>query len=386
MAGSNLRSRLKLAIKIARLRVATTLASARSGLFSAIKRVVPPPRNPYVQNVSASSAVIAWVSEESNVGSVEYGETPKLGCKEVEDQAVRRHAITLSGLKPNSIYYYRVADPGWLPVEGRFHTAPVGENFYFSFAVIGDSGNGKKNQLAVAGMLECLEPDFILHTGDVVYPSGKDRHYDRRFFAPYGRLLREVPVFPTLGNHDVENENGAAYLKNFYLPRNDPRSTGRYYSFDWGNVHFVALNSEFYHEDDDGDPEEQKDWLERDLEQTCQPWKIVFLHRPPYSSSKHGSDTEIREDLEPVFVRHGVNLAFSGHDHHYERTVPISGVTYVVSGGAGKSLYKAGKSKWTACSRSAYHAVFVRIEGEHLSLEAVKPDGTVLDRLVLDRP
>ncbi len=382
---SELRGQLKSALKVARLGIETAFAAARSLWFGAVKGTEAPPREPYVQNVSARSAVIVWVSEEPSVGVVEYGETPQLGRKEVDGWASRRHAVTLSDLEPGSTYYYRLAEDGGSSIEGRFHTAPVGEKSCFTFAIIGDSGNGKKNQLAVAGLLERLEPDFILHTGDVVYPSGKERHYDRRFFGPYGRLIREVPVFPTLGNHDVERKNGAAYFKNFHLPRNDPQGLGRYYSFDWGNAHFVALNSELYYEDDSGDPEEQKEWLERDLEETRQLWKIVYLHRPPYSSSKHGSDKKIRKDLEPVFVRHGVNVAFSGHDHHYERTVPIRGVTYVVSGGGGKSLYKAGRSEWTASSRSVHHAVYVRIKDEHLSLEAIEPDGRVLDRLDLGR-
>jgi hypothetical protein len=83
-------------------------------------------------------------------------------------------------------------------------------------------------------------------------------------------------------------------------------------------------------------------------------------------------------------VRHEVNLVFSGHDHVYERTVPIRGVTYVVSGG-GKGLYPAGRSAWTAFSKSAYHAVVIRVDGKRLSLEAVEPDDTVLDRLDLGR-
>jgi hypothetical protein len=143
---------------------------------------------------------------------------------------------------------------------------------------------------------------------------------------------------------------------------------GRYYSFDWGNAHFVALNSELYHGDHSYHPEEQKTWLDRDPKETRQPWKIVYFHRPIYSSSKHGSDERIRKDLEPVLVRHEVDLVFSGHGHVYERTVPIRGVTYVVSGGGGKGLYPVGRSEWTAFSKSAYHAVVICVDGKRLSL------------------
>ena len=362
------------------------LSGGRSRLDTARNGRRPLPRDPYVQNVSASSAVIAWTSQEPDVGYVEYGETPRLGRVGTGDRVGRRHAVTLPDLESGSTYYYRVMRTGKLSEVNRFRTAPSGsEGSRFAFAVIGDSGDGKKNQLAVAALLERLKPDLILHTGDVVYPGGEERHYDRCYFVPYRRIIKEVPVFPTLGNHDLEKNAGAAYLDNFHPPRNNPRGTKRYYSFDWGNAHFVALNSELYHEDAAVSPEEQKIWLERDLKETDRPWKFVFFHRPIYSSSNHGSDEKIREDLEPVLVRHEVNLVFSGHDHNYERTVSIGGVIYVVSAGGGKMLYEAGKSPWTAFSKSAHHAVLVHVDGERLFLEAVKPDGALLDRLDLDR-
>ena len=94
----------------------------------------------------------------------------------------------------------------------------------------------------------------------------------------------------------------------------------------------------------------------------------------------------MRENLEPLFARHKVDVVLAGHDHVYERTVPIRGVTYVVSGGGGRRLYRAGKGKRTAFSKSAHHAVLVRLDGGRLSLEAIEPGGTVLDRSDLEKP
>jgi predicted phosphodiesterase len=350
---------------------------ARSLVFG---RAEPSARDQYVQNVSARSAVIAWMSEEPGAGFVEYGETPELGHERGDGRTGKRHAVTLSGLRPGSRYYYRVAGA---QKTASFRTAPEGPGSGFTFAVVGDSGTGSKAQRAVAGLLERMRPDLILHTGDVVYPKGDNADYDPKFFAPYHRIIGSVPVFPSLGNHDVETKNGAPYLENFHLPHNNPEDTERYYSFDWGNAHFVALDSELYYDDGGGDPGRQKAWLERDLGETRQPWKFVFFHRPPYSSSEHGSDLVVREDLEPILARHGVDLVFSGHDHDYERTVQIKGVTYVVTGGGGKDLYEAGECEWTAFSRSAHHAVRVRMDGERLRLEAAEPNGVVMDRLDL---
>jgi acid phosphatase type 7 len=365
-------------------RFALALRTARSLLGGATG--LEQPREPYVQGVTASSAIICWVSQHPRLGVVEYGKTPELGRKGTDLRVRRRHAVALTGLDPDSTYHYRVEGVGESSSTGSLRTAPVGEHSRFGFAVVGDSGSGGKGQLAVAALLGRLEPDLVLHTGDVVYPAGQERHYDRRFFAPYRNLIKTVPVFPVLGNHDVRKGNGAAFLENFHPPLSSPGSTKRYYSFDWGNIHFVALNSELYHSDRGSDPEEQRDFLERDLATTRKNWRIVFLHRSPYGSSRHGGDEKVRENLEPLFVKHEVDLVFSGHDHVYERTVPIRGVTYVVSGGGGRRLYPAGNGELTASSVSAHHAVLVRVDCSRLLLEAVEVDGKVVDRLELYQP
>jgi predicted phosphodiesterase len=346
----------------------------------------PSPRGPYMQGVTTYSAVVCWVGAAPDAGAVEYGKTPELGHEEADARVGRRHAVALTGLDPASRYHYRVEGVGRSSEKGCFRTAPVGYDSRFSFAVVGDSGSGGKGQLAVAALLERLGPDFVLHTGDVVYPAGQERHYDRRFFAPYRNLIKTVPLFPVLGNHDVRQGNGAAFLENFHPPLGSPGSTKRYYSFDWGNAHFAALDSELYYGDEGGSMEQQKDFLERDLAATRKRWRVAFLHRSPYGSSRHGGDERVREDLEPLFVKHGVDLVFAGHDHVYERTVPIRGVTYVVSGGGGRRLYPAGSSARTASSVSAHHAVLVRVDGGHLSLEAVEARGTDVDRLDLYQP
>jgi acid phosphatase type 7 len=375
--GDSIDNRLRSVLRVAGL--GTAVSAVRSLLNGALASRLSP-RGPYVQAVTTTSAIICWLSKEPGVGAVRYGKVPDLGREGIDRRIGKRHAVALVGLDPGSTYLYRVEDVDGSSQTGSFRTAPVGEDSGFSFAVVGDSGSGGKGQLAVAKLLGRLAPDLILHTGDVVYPAGEERHYDRRFFAPYGELIKDVPVFPVLGNHDVRKGNGAAFLENFHPPLASPDSTKRYYSFDWGNAHFVALDSELYHGDRGSSSKEQKAFLERDLATTRKRWKVVFLHRSPHGSSRHGGDDKVRYDLEPVFARHGVDLVFAGHDHVYERTVPTRGVTYVVSGGGGRRLYPAGKGRLTACSKSIHHAVLVHVDGEYLSLEATESDGTVFDR------
>jgi Calcineurin-like phosphoesterase/Purple acid Phosphatase, N-terminal domain len=317
---------------------AETLLSTVRSLLDRPQVEEPPPREPYLQGVTASSATIAWVGDEYGVGTVEYGETPQLGREQVDTNVGRRHAVTLTDLEPASTYHYRVVQTNGSSGTDRFRTAPADEDSRFSFAVVGDSGDGGRAQLEVAGLLERLRPDLI--------PARRGRG-----LPPWSReglrqaFLRAVPyphqggaIFLVLGNHDVRHRDGAAYLDNFYPPLHNPGSTKRFYSFDWGGAYFVALDSELYHDDRGAGPEEQKAFLERDLAATRKRWKFAFLHRSLYSSSRHGPDELIREDLEPLFARYGVDVVFSGHDHVYERTAPVMGVTHVVSGGGGREL------------------------------------------------
>ena len=137
-------NRLRSAVRVAQLSIGAILAGTRSRLVNLRVEAQPPPRDPYVQSVSTSSAVIAWVSKEPGVGIVEYGETPRLGRKGVDDRVTRRHAVALTGLDPGSSYYYWVKEAGGESEIARFRTAPDGGDSRFAFAVIGDSGYGRK--------------------------------------------------------------------------------------------------------------------------------------------------------------------------------------------------------------------------------------------------
>lgn len=128
----------------------------------------------------------------------------------------------------------------------------VSANDGLTFAVVGDTGTGGEEQAAVAGLLTRMKPGFVLHTGDVVYPAGEYDSYGPNFFTPYRELLNAAPILPVPGNHDVATRDGEPYLRTFDLPRNNPQDTERYYPFDEGSAHFVALDSELYYGDGGG--------------------------------------------------------------------------------------------------------------------------------------
>jgi hypothetical protein len=242
---------------------------------------------------------------------------------------------------------------------------------------------------------------FILTTGDNAYNDGTYAQFDTRVFQIYQDIFSQVGLFPTLGNHDDNTNNGAPYLDIFDLPPNALRASDkeRYYSFDYGNVHFVALDSNTpLNPDDNAASDDMFDWLRQDLSQTPQPWKIVALHHSAYSTGPHGSDSRVQSKLSPIFEAYGVDVVFSGHDHIYQRSQPLrgeqvttveqGGIVYIVSGAGSAASYGCNTAFWTVisyCSQSYGLYARVEVSGNSLIVEAVDEAGEVKDNYVVSQ-
>ena len=191
------------------------------------------------------------------------------------------------------------------------------------FAVIGDSGTGDSPQFDIsARMAEARNEftfDLVIMLGDNIYGRQQTADFVAKFERPYAMLLQSgVRFFASLGNHDSPNNR-------FYPGFN--MDGKRYYSFVRKNTRFVVLDSNQL------DPR-QLAWIDGTLKQSSEEWKICYFHHPIYSDGgRHGSDIELRVVLEPLFVKYGVDVVYSGHDHIYERTKPQKGVTYFVNQG-----------------------------------------------------
>lgn len=341
---------------------------------------------PYVQQLTETSVLIRWHTDIPTDGTIHWGETKTID-RVATGGSGQWHDARLTGLKPATTYHYQVqagADDQMLIESFRTDAGPTGT---VTFGVLGDSGTDTAAQHTMASVLAAQEPQLVLHTGDVVYPRGAACFYQARFYDPYSNLLGSVPFYPVVGNHDLKSQGGKPFFTTFDLPANNPQHSERYYSFDAGPVHFVALDSELYHGDGGGGvtAATQKAWLEQDLQQTKQPWKVVYLHRPLYSSGEHGGDTKIRADLAPIFARYGVNVVFSGHDHDYERFKPMDGVTYIVSGGGGAALYTVKPGPQTAFAAKADNILKVTASPARLTIAAVGSDGKAFDQVTLGR-
>lgn len=194
------------------------------------------------------------------------------------------------------------------------------------FAVIGDTGTGTSQQKQLANVMvkyqQVFPFEFVLMLGDNMYGGESAKDFQNKFSNVYEELLAgKVKFYAALGNHDQA-------LQINYEQFN--MNGKEYYRFKKGNVAFYALNSNYM-------DKKQVQWLQDELAKDTSEWKVAFMHHPPYSSGgKHGSDNQLREIVEPIFVKYGVNVVLTGHDHFYERVKPQKGIYYFVSGAGGK--------------------------------------------------
>jgi hypothetical protein len=323
-----------------------------------------------------TSMVIAWRTRDKSDSRVDYGDSPSYGRSVIADHRTDHHAVLLPDLQPNQQYYYQITSHNRVLARAVFRTGKIDDRA-FKFAIFGDSGSGKSPQHLVAEQVERQDVDFILHTGDVVYPKGEDINYPARFYLPYKSLIARLPLFPTMGNHDMKTANGQPWLNNFVLP-----GAERFYSFSYGNAFFVALDSSDISLN-------SARWLEAQLSRTDKPWKFIFFHKPPFSNHKdrRGSTEAMRLWL-PIFEKYNVDAVFSGHDHMYTRFEPKNGVHYIVEGLGGSSFQKINRhAERVVFTDNTEHGFgLVEVEGNKFIFEHITANGTILDALMLTKP
>jgi 3',5'-cyclic AMP phosphodiesterase CpdA len=245
------------------------------------------------------------------------------------------------------------------------------------FAAIGDNGTGDRPQYEVADQMAKLQStfpfDLVIMLGDNMYGGQKPADFVKKFEEPYRTLLgRRVKFQASLGNHD-RPENVGYELYNM--------NGQRYYTYVRKNVRFFALDTTLM-------DRKQLDWLDAGLKDSREDWKICYFHHPLYSNaSRHGASVDLRLLLEPLFVKYGVNVVFSGHDHVYERLKPQQGVYYFVSGAAGQ-LRKGNMepSGQTAASFDQDQSfMLVEVAGDEMFFESVSRTGRVVDSGLINR-
>jgi predicted phosphodiesterase len=239
------------------------------------------------------------------------------------------------------------------------------------FAVIGDTGTGDKYQDDVARVLlksrDTFPFTFVIMMGDNLYGTERPQDYVRKFEQPYKPLLdAKVNFYATLGNHDDPNQR-------LYKPFN--MNGERYYTFTKGPIRFFVLDSNYM-------DRAQLSWLESELKKSTEQWKMAYFHHPMYSSGgRHGSEVDLRDQLEPLFLKYGMDVVFAGHEHFYERIKPQKGIAYFILGNSAK-LRRGDLLKTNLTAKGwdlGYGFMLMEIVGDDLTFQMISDKGETID-------
>lgn len=347
---------------------------------------------PYTTHVHDRKAQVYWVSGEDDpvgvmtlsggAGEGEY-EADARTLRSAEDYSIQ--VVRLTDLDPGTRYEYTVR-AGDHEETGSFRTAPEpGSRERITFAVYGDTQDRPEFHRETAPVIAESEPEFILHTGDMVGSGDYWPHWKTQYFDPGRPALRDAPIWPSVGNHD-----GFRYYDQFFA-----EGTGLFHSFTYGNVEVFIVAS--YR--GGGIREEQLAWVEEALASSEAEWKFVVTHYPMLSDRTHHWYNWGQEDYLPIFEEHGVDFVLTGHEHVYRRFLPIGAegknpIFHITSGGGASVLGDHGHdgdgpayapTPLTPVSVRALHFLHFEIEGDELVMEARLRDSTILDRLELTK-
>jgi acid phosphatase len=240
------------------------------------------------------------------------------------------------------------------------------------FVSVADTGTGDKGQYAVAKAMNEYHQkkpyNLVILAGDNIYNNGEIEKVEAVFERPYKPLLEKgVKFHACLGNHDIRTDNGVPQV-------NYPKFNmlGRYYTFTRENVQFFALDT-----NGNADWKNQLIWLDKELNSSKAVWKIVFGHHPIYASGVYGSNANFIKTFTPIFQKYGVQLYINGHEHHYERTKPINGTTYLICG------RPVGRSPWTEHSTRNLSFAAYDVYADRMEINAIDTSNRVFDRAVI---
>ena len=259
--------------------------------------------------------------------------------------------------------------------------SPTGAaNSTLRFLAVADTGSADRNQRDLGQQMAAVhrrQPvDLVILGGDNIYPSGDMALVETTFRRPYRELLQAgVPFHAVLGNHDIRTDNGRPQVA--YKPFG---MKGRFYTLQRGPVDFFMLDT-----NGNADWQRQISWLRTVLAQSKAPWKVVVGHHPIYSSGFYGNDPHLAAKLSSLMRRHGVQLYINGHDHNYERSKPIEGITYLVVGGGGATLRPVISTAQTAKAASVFSFAEIEVSSRELKLWAWDKNGRQIDRAVIAR-
>jgi hypothetical protein len=325
---------------------------------------------PYLQDVRRDEITICFETSAPIPASIDFGVNDLASTVQEKTSQETIHKMTLSDLRPDTTYTYRVTAGRQTTRNYHFTTAPKVDS-PINFLVWGDNQSGYRMSERIARVMGATDADFVMSVGDVVDRGINWDEWTYQYLIPSRHFQSTKPSFIAMGNHEYGGYDGnpdvLAWEYYFKHPMTSLGSTKYWYSFDYGNAHFVILEplrlQWMPHEDPalgntivPDDP--QLVWLERDLKknQGKHDWTFVFYHEPAFAETWSGGyyDGEdfIRNAVVPILETYDVDMVFNGHTHAYERGLPHpdteagNGITYIVTGGGGGGLDNHKYKEW----------------------------------------
>jgi predicted phosphodiesterase len=333
-------------------------------------------KGPYLMyEGSNTSMAVLWQTDMTEANVIHWGTDTSCSARQTTstEYGDHQHKVIISGLQPNTKYYYRVDAYG----SGSFRTAPDSGAKSAKLLSYGDTRSNPADQEQVVTRMRAAyaaDPDFqsiVLHTGDWVSSDGESQ-WTSQFFVNKNRqmhaLQSEVPILGVRGNH----EGDGTYFKK-YFPY--PYISNFYWSFDYGPVHVVILDQ--YADYSPGSA--QYNWLVEDLASTTKPWKILLFHEPAWSAGDHKNNAAAQNYLQPLCKKYRIDLVLNGHNHYYARAI-VDGVQHITTGGGGAPLYAPDPTySHIVTADASLSYCEISVQDTTLTLTARRADGSVIE-------
>lgn len=339
---------------------------------------------PYLQAILPTSIVVMAETDTPEPVTITYGingQLTKIATTKFVRQAEDRrnvtfvHRVMLEDLEPNTIYYYRAIHNGDTSEIFSFKSF-VPEGVSFRVGVAGDNRSNPEVHSRVSKKIAKHKPDIVVYTGDLCY-SGKYFEWKQEFFTEeLQSLISRAPFYNSLGNHEA----GTDLVKVFLEAPKSASNNEFYYSFDYGNVHFLILNTET----DVTPGSAQWKFAEEDLSQTTKKWKVVVFHIPAYSAGGHGENKKMQEFTKRIFEKYGVDLVLNGHNHFYQRS-KVNGVYHLVLGGGGAPLYTPKEAPYVEKSVKDYHYGIMDVSKDAIKLTIYDLRDKIIDQFEIKK-
>lgn len=339
---------------------------------------------PYLQAVTENSIYVLAESDSASPVMIEWGISNGYGAKSYTETTSTTtaspvtyiHKVKIVGLQANTTYHYRISQSGGTPSTDYTFTTSAKPGTNFRFAFLADFRENTTIHNQISALVKTAAPRFSLYGGDLCLDSSYNAFKNEFFVTNELDLDTSVPFFNSPGNHEGWSANTQAFTR----APDSTSGTQAYYSFDYGDVHFLMVNN--YTNYSVGSA--QYNWAAADLAASNKPWKVVWFHNPAYCAGGHGEDATMVAWSQNLFVPNKVDLVLTGHTHFYQHNF-VNGIHHFVVGSVGAPLYDTATATYTIMSAKSYCYAIIDATQTSLAFKAYNETGASLETLNLTK-